>query len=152
MAVVDYMIYRGYEIKLTGSTPGLKVRSRPVTRRYSAQIFAPYHDPSSPMAEYSIMGQDRERVIGRAQAWIDDDIQVKTSKNKPEPAPQPHNGRPAVWDLVIADIEERDRMGAKKYGTRLQPHNGRSPLRDAYQEALDLVVYLRQAIYEAEGS
>lgn len=30
----------------------------------------------------------------------------------------------------------------------LQAHNGRDPLVDAYQEALDLVVYLRQAIEE----
>jgi hypothetical protein len=30
----------------------------------------------------------------------------------------------------------------------LQAHNGRNALIDAYQEALDLVVYLRQAIEE----
>lgn len=62
-----------------------------------------------------------------------------------------HNDQPAVWDLVIGDIQRRDEMGIKKYGTRLQPFNGRSPLWDAYQEALDLVVYLRQAIFEAEN-
>jgi hypothetical protein len=62
------------------------------------------------------------------------------------------NQHPAVWDLVQVDMKERDWTGAAKYGTRLQPHNGRDALIDAYQEALDLVVYLRQAIYEWDGS
>jgi hypothetical protein len=53
--------------------------------------------------------------------------------------------------LVKQDIEERNRFGIEKYGTPLQPHNGRKALRDAYQEALDLAVYLRQEIYEREG-
>jgi hypothetical protein len=64
-----------------------------------------------------------------------------------QPPPTP-NERPAVWDLVIADMRERDRVGRERYGTPLQPHNGRDALVDAYQEALDLVVYLRQAISE----
>jgi hypothetical protein len=64
-----------------------------------------------------------------------------------EPAPIP-NDRPAVWSLVIADMQARDAEGRRKYGTPLQPHNGRDALVDAYQEALDLVVYLRQAIEE----
>lgn len=62
-------------------------------------------------------------------------------------APTP-NTLPAVWDLVLADMKARDAEGRRKYGTPLQPFNGRDPLVDAYQEALDLVVYLRQAIYE----
>ncbi len=68
----------------------------------------------------------------------------------PQPPPQP-NDKPAVWDLVIIDMMERDLSGEEKYGTRLQPHNGRDALVDAYQEALDLLVYLRQAIYERDG-
>ena len=70
---------------------------------------------------------------------------VEASVNIPEPMPTPNN-YPAVWDLVIADMQERDRIGTEKYGTRLQPHNGRDFLVDAYQEALDLVVYLRGEI------
>ncbi len=64
-----------------------------------------------------------------------------------QPPPVP-NDRPAVWELVIADMQDRDRVGRARYGTPLQPHNGRDALVDAYQEALDLVVYLRQAIEE----
>lgn len=70
------------------------------------------------------------------------------SEYEPDPV---KNDFPAVWDLVLADIKERDSVGEKKYGTRLQPFNGRISLKDAYQEALDLVVYLRQAIYEQES-
>lgn len=67
--------------------------------------------------------------------------------NRPEPAPIPSD-RPAIWTLVVEDMTERDRIGTAKYGTPLQAHNGRDALKDAYQEALDLVVYLRQAIEE----
>ena len=67
-----------------------------------------------------------------------------------EPAPIP-NARPAVWSLVMADMQARDSEGRRKYGTPLQPFNGRDALVDAYQEALDLVVYLRQAIEERDA-
>ena len=67
--------------------------------------------------------------------------------------PQPvHNDLPAVWQLVINDMQARDRFGREKYGTPLQPFNGRDSLTDAYQEALDLVVYLRQQIYEGNSN
>ncbi len=67
----------------------------------------------------------------------------------PEPAPVSNN-KPAVWDMVIADMIDRDFTGQQKYGTRLQPFNGRNSLVDAYQEVLDLAVYMRQMIYEME--
>lgn len=62
-----------------------------------------------------------------------------------EPAPIPTNEKP-IWELVIEDMRERDIEGRKKYGTPLQASNGRDALVDAYQEALDLAVYLRQEI------
>jgi len=61
------------------------------------------------------------------------------------------NDLPAINKLVIADLEERMEMGIEKYGCPLQPNNGRDPLIDAYQEAMDLVLYLRQAIFEKHG-
>jgi hypothetical protein len=61
------------------------------------------------------------------------------------------NGEPAVWGLVLEDMRARDAEGRRKYGVPLQPNNGRDALVDAYQEALDLVVYLRQAIHERDG-
>lgn len=67
-----------------------------------------------------------------------------------QPAPIKNQG-PAVWNLVVQDMVQRDFFGEAKYGTRLQPNNGRDFLVDAYQEALDLVVYLRGAIYERDA-
>ncbi|MFZ2809415.1 MAG: hypothetical protein WAZ60_23775 [Desulfosalsimonadaceae bacterium] len=60
----------------------------------------------------------------------------------------PTVGRADILPLVIHDLRERDEVGTKKYGTTLQSHNGRNALIDAYQEALDLAMYLRQAIEE----
>jgi len=54
-------------------------------------------------------------------------------------------------DRIILDMRARDDFGRAKYGTPLQPGNGRNAVVDAYQEALDLAVYLRQALYERDG-
>ena len=72
---------------------------------------------------------------------------MNLSKEEPQPV---INDLPAVWSLIIDDMYMRDEVGLSKYGTHLQPFNGRDVLIDAYQEALDLVVYLRQAIYERD--
>lgn len=79
--------------------------------------------------------------------------------NAPEPDPTDGKG-PAIWDLVIADINpnyagliadmrNRSVMGIAKYGKPLRAHNGRNPLVDGYQETLDRAVYLRQAVEES---
>ncbi len=70
--------------------------------------------------------------------------------NDPEPFPLPVHGEPAVWDLVIEDMRQRDHMGTRKYGQRLVAGDGRDSLVDAYQECLDLAVYLRKAIRERD--
>lgn len=64
--------------------------------------------------------------------------------------PPPKKGGQVVLDLVIADFKARAEFGKKKYGTMLMTDNGRDALIDAYQEAIDLVMYLRQAIAERE--
>ena len=66
----------------------------------------------------------------------------------PPPTPNQH---PAIWTIVMGDMDQRNQFGIKKYGTPLQPFNGRDSLRDAYEEALDLCVYLRTAMYERDG-
>lgn len=68
-----------------------------------------------------------------------------------EDQPPPKAGQTVVWPHVIRDIEERVEKGRERYGTELMTRNGRDPLIDAYQEALDLVLYLRQAILERSG-
>ena len=64
--------------------------------------------------------------------------------------PKPASGD--LWASVIADMEDRRRLGIARYGTPLQPHNGRDALVDAYEEALDLAVYLRQVIEERRAA
>lgn len=56
-----------------------------------------------------------------------------------------------IWAHVVEDMKKRDAFGYSKYGKHLEPHDGRDSLKDAYEEALDLAVYLRKAIYERDG-
>lgn len=63
-----------------------------------------------------------------------------------EPAPIHNDDSVSAWDLVLQDIADRRQSGIAHYGTELVTNNGRNALIDAYQEALDLVVYLRQAL------
>jgi len=67
------------------------------------------------------------------------------------PAPTPRPGAGSIQALVRADLEAREAVGIERYGTPLQAHNGRDALRDAYEEALDLACYLRQALAERDG-
>lgn len=69
----------------------------------------------------------------------------------------------ALAAIMTAEMAERDETrarvessyrrrarhaGRQRYGTPLTTHNGRDHLVDAYQEALDLAVYLRAHIAE----
>lgn len=76
--------------------------------------------------------------------------------NAPQPPPTAGEGE-AVWPLVFnskalviaelvkADMRARHELGITRYGTPLRVWNGRDAVIDAYQEALDLIVYVRQA-------
>jgi len=55
--------------------------------------------------------------------------------------------RPTARDITH-DLAARAIEGRRKYGTLLRCHNGRDALVDSYQEALDLVMYLRQTVLE----
>ena len=57
------------------------------------------------------------------------------------------SGNP-ILGMMLADLTNRALEGKEKYGEPLKAHNGRNALWDAYQEALDLAMYLRQAIEE----
>lgn len=73
---------------------------------------------------------------------------MKAEVEQPLPSP---NHLPHITDLLLKDVVERKQLGIQRYGIPLQPHNGRDALLDAYQEAMDLALYLRQAIYERDG-
>lgn len=76
------------------------------------------------------------------------DVSVVDTHAQPMPS---KNGLPFIKDLVMKDLIERAEIGRQRYGTYLQPHNGRDSLRDAYEESLDLPMYLRQKLYERDG-
>lgn len=65
-------------------------------------------------------------------------------------APVPSD-RPSAHDLVAEDVMERKAHGLRKYSSLLQPNNGRSFTRDAYEEVLDAAMYLR-GLLEEEAS
>jgi len=53
-----------------------------------------------------------------------------------------------VLPHVMADMAARIAKGADQYGDPLTTENGRDALQDAYEEALDLAMYLKQALME----
>lgn len=57
-------------------------------------------------------------------------------------------GTEDVAQQVINDMQSRREFGIKKYGRPATPHNGRHALKDAYEEVLDLAVYLKQQLLE----
>src|SRR3990167_560270 len=64
-------------------------------------------------------------------------------KNNPKPSSQP----PIILK-VFKDLAERGEQGFRQYGVALQPLNGRKPLQDAYEELLDLTLYIAQELEE----
>lgn len=75
---------------------------------------------------------------------------IMTSATKEQNLPK-HSDGPDITNLVMDDLDLRAKKGVETYGKRLKPSNGRNALIDAYQEALDLGVYLKQRLVEEEG-
>jgi hypothetical protein len=57
----------------------------------------------------------------------------------------------SLWQAVIADMHAREEMGLRKYGRFLTAKSREMGLQEAYEEALDLCVYLKKALVEMEG-
>lgn len=55
--------------------------------------------------------------------------------------------------IVCEDIKKRQQLGVVKYGTTVasNPLTGKEWLQHAYEEALDLAVYLKRTIQELES-
>ena len=60
-----------------------------------------------------------------------------------QPMPKPADG-PIMHEVVIRALEDRLAVGIKRYGQPLRAFNGRDPSQDAFEEVLDLSVYLAQ--------
>lgn len=75
-------------------------------------------------------------------------------KEQPPPisSPEPKEGGESgsVWAMVLRDMSERERIGIEKYGLPVLWNNGRDHIVDAYQEALDKIVYLRAEILKRQ--
>lgn len=74
---------------------------------------------------------------------------TRANREHDQALPTP-NEREAIQNLVLLDIDRRKKIGLERYGTLLQPFNHRNSARDAYEEALDLTMYLRQMVEEHE--
>jgi hypothetical protein len=83
----------------------------------------------------------------KAELAIERGTEALRLREGDQPLPK-QNALPAIHPLVAKDLMARQKLGIKRYGVALQPHNGRSALHDAYEEALDLACYLRQKIEE----
>lgn len=57
-----------------------------------------------------------------------------------------------TWDYVVQDIAKRNEMGKIKYGVSLNHKTTEDMLQHAYEEALDLVVYLKTEILKRKNS
>ena len=66
-----------------------------------------------------------------------------------QPLPIPNDGTD-VQQAVICDIQARRELGIERYGTHLQPNNGRDALLDLYEELVDSVCYLKQVLIERD--
>lgn len=77
---------------------------------------------------------------------------TRAGRRRDQPLPTITEGGICVQDEVMAYIERRKAIGIERYGTVLQPHNGRDALRDAFEEAVDLTQYLAQALIERDGA
>jgi len=72
-----------------------------------------------------------------------------TNASQQQPTPKTNEHRPII-EYVMQDLRKRAEVGKERYGTYLQPNNGRDALLDAYEEALDQTMYLKQEIIERQ--
>jgi len=94
------------------------------------------------------MGVQIMDSCGHPDCWVCG-LDCKKTLEQPDPIP---NNSPFVVEEVIKDLNRRAEVGEKKYGVKLQPNNGRDALLDAYEEAQDLCLYLKQAMMERDNA
>lgn len=70
----------------------------------------------------------------------------------PQPRPIAEEGSALVLPHVLADLQARADWGLAKYQTYLHTNNGRDAMVDLYQELLDAVMYIKQALLEREST
>ena len=113
-------------------------------------------DGTPNIVAYRIIGQLPVQLDNPEESDFDPIISVEDAREcKAENAATAKQSAPKgsgnpILGMVLADLTNRALEGKEKYGEPLKVHNGRNALWDAYQEALDLAMYLRQAIGEQD--
>lgn len=110
-------------------------------------------NPSMALGHVLLYGSrgSMDGLLGMIVNAGEDDSQPTPIQQATVTQPTPKGEGEDIARLVRKDIEYRAEVGEEKYGERLKPFNGRSSLVDAYQEALDLCMYLRQLIEEEKS-
>jgi hypothetical protein len=107
-------------------------------------------------------------AVERASSFQEylDNAGVGRPKTEATDQPMPEvNNEPFIHDQVAADLQRgaevlrqaagdvaaRGELGRQRYGTKLQPWNGRRSLQDAYEELLDGACYVLQAKTEVDA-
>ena len=101
------------------------------------------------MENINVVQLDNPEIESGFEPFVSiEDAQPKYAATAKQSAPK-GSGNP-ILGMVLADLTNRALEGKEKYGEPLKARNGRNALWDAYQEALDLAMYLRQAIEEQD--
>lgn len=74
------------------------------------------------------------------------------SKQRPGDQPLPVvNDQTDIQTLMIREIEKRREVGIERYGTALQPFNGRNAAQDLFEEMIDGAAYALQIRVEMDA-
>jgi hypothetical protein len=72
---------------------------------------------------------------------------TRANRKHDQPLPEP-NARPVMHEVLIDLVGKRLAIGIERYGTGLQPLNGRDAYRDLVEELVDAAVYTLQVQHE----
>lgn len=90
-------------------------------------------------------------AIGKLKRLMNECDKVNDSEKPNSSEVVMQKNKPVVAQVMI-DLTERMEIGIKTYGEALRANNGRDALQDAYEEALDLACYLKQAMIERDNA
>lgn len=152
-------------LMLMGTMPIWAVHQRTsITDRWERSTDWMPKDDAESLAQSARTGNDRVKAESPGRA---PHIEYMVLIKPPEPNPKrealrtrPEDQRLPDGDesldddqsLLIADIEERRKVGVQRYGQGHRPFNGRDTLQDAYEEMLDHLVYLRSIVRMAAAT
>lgn len=135
-------------------------RSEESIREYDESFFAstePWSEDMAGRADCVDPGHedgglyDKPYVLAASEVRVPVLVPSRTNREGDTQGLPTVNDSKDIQSIVIDEILQRRKVGIKRYGTPLQANNGRDALRDAFEEALDLTMYLMQAIVERDN-